>query len=150
MLAPEIFRLLTDLWGPCQVDLFVSMWNAQLPRYFSWKPDPGEEAVDAFLQDWSVGQAYAFPPFLFIQLVAAQVRRQKASLILITPIWRAQVWFPSLLELSWDSPIHLPYFDGILSDPLGLPHPLVLQGHLPLMAWRISGDLVRRLAFTRC
>ena len=33
--------------GPCQVDLFASRLSAQLPRYMTWKPDPGSIATDA-------------------------------------------------------------------------------------------------------
>ena len=76
--------------------------------------------MDAFLQDWSVEKGYAFPPFAIIMRVAAHIHRQSAELTLITPFWRSQVWFPVLLELSWDSPILLPQIPDLLKNPEGL------------------------------
>ncbi|KAJ1143655.1 hypothetical protein NDU88_009960 [Pleurodeles waltl] len=71
-----VFLALMKRWGPCTVDLFASRWNAHLSQYFSWRPDPGATAVDAFLQDWGREQSYAFPPFLLIPRVTAQIHRQ--------------------------------------------------------------------------
>ena len=42
----QIFNRLVPL-------LFAVRHNAQLLQYFSFKPDPGAAAVDAFAQDWS-------------------------------------------------------------------------------------------------
>ncbi|XP_053309715.1 uncharacterized protein LOC128471763 [Spea bombifrons] len=87
-LHQSIFQRLADLWGPFQVDLFASRLNAQLPKFFSWRPDPEALAVDAFLQDWSRDLHYAFPPFCMIPRVASMVRTQKATIVLITPLWQ--------------------------------------------------------------
>ena len=38
--------------GPLTVDLFASRLTNQLPRYFSWRPDPQAEAMSAFSQRW--------------------------------------------------------------------------------------------------
>ena len=53
MLNPQIFTQLRSVMGPLHVDLFASRLTHQLPRFFSWRPDPEAEAVDAFTQDWS-------------------------------------------------------------------------------------------------
>jgi hypothetical protein len=37
------------------VDLFGSFWNAQLPRYVSWRPQPEAMAVNAFSVNWGGG-----------------------------------------------------------------------------------------------
>ena len=39
-LLPSVFRRINTLFGPCQVDLFASRLNHQLPCYISWCPDP--------------------------------------------------------------------------------------------------------------
>ena len=39
-LDPSLFLALMKIWGPCQIDLFANWLNAQLPGFFSWKPDP--------------------------------------------------------------------------------------------------------------
>ena len=52
--------------GPFNLDLFASRTNAQLPDYYSWKPDPYVKTVDAFTVSWSQDQPYLFPPFNLI------------------------------------------------------------------------------------
>lgn len=47
-----VFADLQSLWGPFSVDLFASRLDHQLPRFFSWRPDPLTERTDAFLQEW--------------------------------------------------------------------------------------------------
>ena len=48
-----VFRNIQIALGPFSVDLFASFRNAQLERYFSWRPDPSATAVDAFSQSWT-------------------------------------------------------------------------------------------------
>ncbi len=62
-LCPEVFRALMLIRGPCAKDPFADRLNAQLPQFFSWKPDPMALASDALTQDWSNGRNYAFLPF---------------------------------------------------------------------------------------
>ena len=59
----NVFQQIFNQWGLLQVDLFAVRHNAQLPWYFSFKPDLG--AV-AFIQDWAGLTLYAFPPFLMV------------------------------------------------------------------------------------
>lgn len=107
-LHPGIFADLQSIWGSFSVDLFASRLDQQLPRFFSWRPDPLAVQADAFLQDWQTEAGYAFPPFAMLTRVSAQVRSQKADIDLVSPVWRSQAWFPVHLELSWDFPIPLP------------------------------------------
>ena len=60
-LDPLLFSELNQVWGPLEVDLFASRLSTQLPRFYSWRPDPCSEAVYAFSQDWSKVRGYAFP-----------------------------------------------------------------------------------------
>jgi len=46
-LMPSILARLQMIWGPLKVDLFAAHHNKQLPRFFSFWPDPEAEAVDA-------------------------------------------------------------------------------------------------------
>ena len=57
-LSPEIFSQINQIFGPLEVDLFASRLTHQLPRYFSWRPDPLAEATDAFRQDWRPRTGY--------------------------------------------------------------------------------------------
>lgn len=60
-LKPEIFQCIQRLWGPQEIDLFASRLSYQIPRYASWRPDPGAETVDVFTLDWAQLTGYAFP-----------------------------------------------------------------------------------------
>lgn len=64
-LNPQIFQIIQEKWGPLEVDLFASRLTTQLERFFSWRPDPEAEALDAFNLDWSAlqGRSYANPPW---------------------------------------------------------------------------------------
>ena len=51
MLNCQIFQAIQAQLGPVDLDLFASRLTAQLPQYFSWRPDPSALATDALLQD---------------------------------------------------------------------------------------------------
>ena len=97
-LNPVIFSRISSLWGPLHVDMFATRLSTLLPRFFSWKPEPQAEATDAFLQDWSAIQGYAHPPWCLIQRCLKKVVLQKATLVMITPLWSTQSWFPTILS----------------------------------------------------
>ena len=72
-------------------------YNAQLPQYFSFKPDPGAVAVDAFTQDWSGLTRCAFPPFLMVGRCLQKIREEKVEkAVIVIPLWRSQAWYPLL------------------------------------------------------
>jgi hypothetical protein len=79
--------------------LFASRLSAQLPRYFSWRPDPLAEGTDAFHQQWQE-PAFANPPWILIPRVLAEVTNQIATVVLVAPVWKTQAWYPVLLQLS--------------------------------------------------
>ena len=93
-LCPEIFRSLMQIRGPCTIHLFADRLNCQLPQFCSWKPDPMALATDAFQQNWSTGRNYAFPPFCLIMRFLAKLRAEGGELILVTPVWPTQAWYP--------------------------------------------------------
>ncbi|XP_072048693.1 uncharacterized protein [Amphiura filiformis] len=45
MLNKDMFKQVCDHFGTPEIDIFASRLNAQLPRYVSWKPDPGAEGI---------------------------------------------------------------------------------------------------------
>ena len=121
MLNPAVIREIQKQFGPLEVDLFASRLSAQLPTYFSWRPDPEILATDAFTQDWTSLKGYANPPWGLLNRVLAQTRLQEANLILVAPVWKAQMWYPALL--------------GMLMDYLALIHP---QEDLMLATFSVS------------
>ena len=134
-----IFKSLEAKWGSFDVDLFAAHHNKQLKRYFSFRPDPQAEGIDALAHLWSNLRPYAFPPFILLGRILHKIEQEGVKeVVLIAPIWANQPWFLRLLESLVDLPITLPGTPTLLRNPLGEPHPLVIQGCLRLAAWKVS------------
>ena len=89
--------------------------------------------------DWSQDYLYAFPPFCLISRILQKVGQERTpSMLLITPTWHTQPWYPSLLQMSIETPVILPRINILLKDPLG-KHPLITNKTLRLAAWKSSG-----------
>ncbi len=137
MLNPQIFAQLHSVMGPRHVDLFASRLTRQLPRFFSWRPDPEAAAVDAFTQDWSKIRGYANPPWCLIPRCLTHIKRQRARVLLIAPLWKTQPWFPVLLDMLEDYPRILPMRPDLTLNPTGLEF---IMNQVPtLVAWPICG-----------
>ena len=151
MLDPVIFNRLEQKFGQFSIDLFASSHNAQLPVFFSWKPDPKALAVDALSQGWNhLRLPYAFPPFALIGRTLQKILKEVVShLILIAPVWPAQHWYPLLLEMLSDYPVLLPHHNDLILDYHRQSHPLILNGHLSLAAWPVSGNHYQTATFQR-
>ena len=136
---------LKKVWGPHNVDLFAARHNTQLPRYFSFKPDPEAEAVDALAQCWSDLRAYAFPHLLWYREMPSEVGAGAGERIV--PVWHNQTRFPTLLTKLIDLPILLPDLKKIIPNPAGEAHPLIVRNSLHLAACRVSGQAYRNKEF---
>ena len=148
MINPQLLHQIQDQLGPCQVDLFASRLTRQLPRYFSWRIDPQAEAVDAFKQDWSQYRGFANPPWCLIPRCLSQARAQKARLILLTPLWPSQAWYPVVLEMLEDIPRQLPNQEDLIFLHPGQEFQMP-QGCPNLVAWPISGNPSHHEEFLR-
>ena len=147
-LDPSLFQILNQTFGLFTVDLFASYTNAQMEVFFSWKPDAKSAGIDALAQQWNCHLPYLFPPFALIGRCLQKIRKEKVQkAILIAPIWPAQTWYPLLLDTLMDHPRKLPVHCQLILNHWREPHPLLLQGHLTLAAWPISGDHCRTKAF---
>ena len=51
LLHREVFRMILCRFPSMNINLFASHLTFQLPRFFSWRPDPVTEATDAFQQN---------------------------------------------------------------------------------------------------
>ena len=78
-------------------DLVASSWNHQLPRFYSWKPQPNSLGIDALQQEWDKSGNYAFPPFSFIQSVIRIILMKGIHAIVVTPLWPSQTWYSNLV-----------------------------------------------------
>ena len=146
MLDPQVFQQIQERWGPLEVDMFASRLTTKLDRFFSWRPDPEAEALDAFSQDWTnlQGRGYANPPRNLVG--RAEFSNKKITLVLIAPVWKSQPWYPTLQGLLMDFSRLLP----LRRDLIILTHAEYMPGMAPqLAAWLISGDATRTRKFQR-
>ena len=144
-LCPKVFQQVCQRRGMPKIDLFASRLSHQLPQYFAWKPDPFSQGTDALPQIWSNQFLYGFPPFCLILQVLKKVSYdQTEKLLLVTPTWQSQIWYPLLLEMSIVRPLLLPRNTSLI-NPQGQVHPLIANRTLRLAVWTISGkDYLRR------
>jgi len=148
-LSPILFQEINHLLGPLSTDLFASRLSSQLPIFVSWKPDPLAVATDAFTQDWNTlpEKLYANPPWSLIGRVLSLVHSQEVQeLVLVAPVWKAQAWYPMLLQMLVRVPILIP-------QSLDTIQP-VCQFNLPdiipqLAVWVISANNAKAATFLR-
>ena len=134
--------------GSFQDRSFADRLNCQLDKFVNRKPDPAAEAVDAFHVNWSQLKGYAFPQFEILGRCVVKVVEDRAILVVITPTWHTQPWFPGLLSMTIASPILFPPPQHMLMPPQQERHPLVSNETLSLAAWKMSGERQKQ-AFQR-
>ena len=145
----KIFLKFQNIFGQPEVDLFASRTNCRIKPYVSWHPDPGCMAVDAFSITWSQNLVYCFPPFSVVGRVTQKIREDKATAILVVPLWPTQSWYPTVLSMLIGYPV---VFQATI-DKLHLPHKPKevhpLADKLRLMAVKVSGDSSQAIEFRR-
>ena len=136
--------------GQPEIDLFAWRLSHQLPVYIAWKADPPSLGTDAMQQIWSHKLLYAFTPSALIPRVLRKVEEDQVNMmILITPTWQTQVWFPELLRLSIAKPLLIPNHKFLLTNPQAEVNPLVQNQTLRLAAWKVSGKSCLRKEFRK-
>jgi hypothetical protein len=121
MLNPKVFELIQRRFGKLTVDLFATGDNTQTQTYVSLKADPGAWYVDTFSRPIpaKVG-VYANPPFILIPKLLATVKREKAQLVLVAPVWPSQPWWPLLMGMVINPPpLSLPRSKNLYLPPRG-------------------------------
>ena len=131
----ELFRH----W-PVTVDLFATSLNHRLQVYFSPMADRQAAGNDTMLQSWEHLQAYAFPPFGFIQRVFTKVHQSRNfEVTLVALFWPLKPWIPDLLELLVGVPVLLPQRRDLLRQPHSHHFHQNLRA-LDLTGYRIASD----------
>ena len=150
MLNPRIFKQIANVYRMPVLDMFASALNHQVPKYFSWTLDPQAVGMDAFSVHWNKGLLYMFPPFSLIQKCLRKIIEDKATVLLITPVWQSRPWYPMLLNLLYDRPLLLPHNPQILKLPWSQTvHPLFQNRKFRLAVWPLSGDLLKTKNFQK-
>ena len=103
-----------------------------------WKIDPFSQARDAFKISWTHKFVYSFPNFAllyeFIGRVLQKVNHDQCLMLIITPAWPGQTWFPRLLKMSVKNPLLLPALKDLLKDLAGKLNPFAMQNSLRIKA----------------
>ena len=120
------------------IDIFASRTNTQLSRFFSYRPDPQAEVINAFTVDWHGIDFYAFPPFICIGRVLQKIRQDKATGILIVPDWANQNWY-NIFSRMVIREILLSPREDLLHLPSDLKERHPLYKHLHLRAALVTG-----------
>ena len=141
------FETISKVFGPFEIDLFASRLNAKTPVYVAWKPDPKAKSVDAFGVDWSTYYFYAFPPFSLISQCLQKIVSERATGVVIAPLWTTQVWYPKLTRLLVAPPLILPLH--MIHLPFRPEAVHRQEKTLRLMACLLSGDSLRQEVFQK-
>ena len=138
-LSDVAFSKIIEFFGMPEVDLFACCSNKKCTRDFSWKGDPGSEAIDAFTVSWEKMYFYAFPPFSIILKMLRKIKRYKAQGIVVVPSWPAQPWYPLFCRMLRNDSIKLKPNKNLLIFCNRQYHPL--RRSLSLEAGILSGKL---------
>jgi len=149
-LAGYVFKFLQrQLQVYCSFDLFADRANAQCKRYCSAHTDGAAEFVNAWTRPWATLGAtlFAHPPYILIPRVLRRVCEEGISMILITPAWPSQAWWPTLLSLAVAVPALLPTGPHALLPPGYPARRQPWPQRWRMIAWHISGDISEREAW---
>ena len=145
----DVFHQIAQRIYRPDVDLFATRANHRLPRYVSRYPDPGAMATDAFLCDWSQWRSWIYAPLVLLPRIIQKIKRDKATALILAPVWKGQPWFPSLLELLMDYPRQLPQIPNLITLPSQPEKEHPLQHSLRLTVWPVSGSVTAQTDFRR-
>lgn len=100
-------------------------------------------ATDAFSIDWSSfpGKLHVIPPWgLISRVLSVMYSRKVWEMILVALVWKAQAWYPLLLQMLVKEPQSQDMIQSVclISLPNIIPH---------LAMWTISGVDVRAVTF---
>lgn len=98
----KLFKIICDIWGKPEVDMFASRLNAKIRKYVSWEPEPFNWRTDAFSFKWTGLYIYCFPPFSLLPRVVRKIQREGVAAIVVAPHWPAQPWHPLLQGAARD------------------------------------------------
>ena len=148
MLHPQEFQSLEARWGPHTVDWTATRYNSLLPRFCSWGLDPQVTYIDVLKSFNTTENGYCNPPFSMIHQILNLVSR-RGTVTLVAPVWRAQPWWPDLLDLCVDFPILLPRREDLFLPPQGsqASQQRPAAPSWEVAAWRVSFNPSLRRVF---
>jgi len=97
-----VFQKAQKKWGNLTFDRFASHRNSKVARFNSEAWCPQTCAVNSLTQDWTTEKNWAVPPTDLIWLVLRLLKEQKASTVMVIPIWTNKPWWFLLEEMLVD------------------------------------------------
>ena len=91
-----VFNIVESLWGPHEIDWFVSDDNFKLTIFYSRYWNVYSTGVDAFTVDWRGINGLFVPPISLIPRVLVYMRQCGAVGTLILPYWPSASYWPML------------------------------------------------------
>ena len=128
-----------------EIDLFASRVNRQFPIYCSFRPDPDGSCIDAFIISWTEKKFYSFPPFSCVLRVLQKIIQDRATGVLVVPMWPSQSWYPNLTTLLLLPPVTLPLSKDLLSLPESPEINRPLRRKMSLLICLLSGNSSKAL-----
>ena len=107
-LCPEIFRSLKQIRGPCMLDLFEDHLNCQTSPILQLETGPNGVSHGCVSTELVNREELSVSPFCLMRCLV-NLRVEGGKLILVTPLWPTQAWYPSILHMSIAPPVLLPW-----------------------------------------
>lgn len=136
-LSNSAYQKIIAKFGTPQIDLFASRINNKCAKYVSWNRDPDAWAINAFTINWTDYYFYAFPPFSIILKTLRKIITDKATGIMIVPVWPSQPWYPVFTQLLVSNMIHVKANEHMISSHSRDDRKI--QSNLILAAGMLSG-----------
>ena len=100
-LSLSTFTSIDSVWGPHTIDRFANFRNTKLARFNSRYWNPGSEAIDTFIIDWSGENNYLCPPISLIPRVLLHMKNCHACGTLVVPLWPSSPFWPMICSDGW-------------------------------------------------
>ena len=94
--SDALFRYVESVWGPYDLDLFASYYNAKVGRFCSRFWNPNAFAIDAFSIDWNGYNLWIVPPVHIIARAILYLAQCQGYGTLIVPVWSSASFWPIL------------------------------------------------------
>lgn len=134
------YKKIIQRWGPMGFDLFADWTNSKTPSFASWHQDPRAAIIDSLTHHWlQLPQPWFIaPPWPLLPRVIAKIASLRNQgpfqCVLVAPLWRGSLWFPTLAKIATEFMI-LPN-PTIIPGPSG-QHPMRDQLEPEMIAARI-------------
>ena len=128
-LKPQVFERTSREFSILKLDLFEYRINQKIAEYISWEQDSIPIATDTFSAKWNTKFYHIFSPCSLLWKAVAKIYRRNRKCKVDMPKWKAQHWYPNLMNKANHNHTTIPGDLIQLQDPEKL-HPLHQEMHI--------------------